>query len=345
VSAFSADTLTGENVVTGACDDAMVYGLLVWASSLQETAQRPFHLVVAFLQDRLSEPNRALVDSTLNHIGMSHSFLPLAPDQRFLAQGHVSPTTFTKFLIADAIELEHLWIDVDTVALPGWDTLFDYIHDTPSSVDLVVAERGDTGDRAHQDRAHQDKTEGQDIVTPSDLAFNAGVLGWPKGARKPWAETIQSLGNVPTIEQYTLNVLYSKSLRRVPEKYNLLTYRIEQIDSEHMPQIIHYAGAHKPWHLDRRFSKECTNYQCPWSLWFLAEQSFLESLKDFDSRIKVSQLRHRALTSGKVFWRRDHSGVIFLRLLRYLGVLGWLIVLGAKPFKKYVPRGTHPLHG
>lgn len=333
VKELSLGSLKGQNVVTGACDDAMVYGLLVWAFSLRDTAAKPFHLVVAYLENRLSLRNKELIRSTLDHLKIAHSFLPLSPDERFLTQGHVSPTTFTKFLISDAITQEHLWIDIDTIALTGWDDLFEMVAKVPATTKLVVAERGRNGN-----------TRADTVVVPSDLAFNAGVLGWPKGKRKEWAATMQSLGDVPTLEQYTFNALYSSSLARVPESFNLLTYRLDQIDSQDLPHIIHYAGAHKPWHLPRRFATQCASYQCPWSLWFRAEASFLESLKGSPVFADVLRAQTRAMTSGRIFWRRDHSGVILLRLLRYLGPLGWLIVWGARALKSQIPQGTHPLH-
>lgn len=331
---FDASTLVSKRVVTGATDNTMVYGMLVWASALTKTASKPFHLVLAYFEGTLSQRNIKTIEAVLSELGQAHSFLELQTDERFVAQGHISPTTFTKFLIADAIPSPHLWIDVDTVATPGWDDLFAVVSKKASKYDLVVAERGD--------RARQ--PEGTALLAPSDLPFNAGVLGWPASTRRDWAEQLRVAGNVPTIEQFVFNTLYAESCHRVPESFNTLTYRIDSLSGVPVPQIIHYAGAHKPWHLPRRFADLCEAHECPWSQWFRAEEAFLRAIADTAIAPEVLRLQAQALRSSALRWQRDHSGVILLRLLTTIGPLGWLVVLAAKPLSRWIPRGTHPLH-
>lgn len=334
VRPFDAAALTTTRVVTGATDDTMVYGLLVWASSLAHTATHPFHLVVAYFEGTLSPAHVAIIDNALAELGQDHSFLTLTPDVRFVAQGHISPTTFTKFLIADAIATPHLWIDIDTVATTGWDELCDIVAEKTTGYDLVVAERGDRDTRSPD----------QGVFVPSDLPFNAGVLGWPHTPRRDWAAQLALVGDVPTIEQFVFNALYATSTRTVPESFNTLTYRIDSLRGIQAPRIVHYAGAHKPWHLPRRFAGLCHGHQCPWSLWFQAEKTLLDALTGSTVGQDVRRLARKALTSGTVRWGRDHSGVRLLRVLNFLGPLGWLVVLLAKPLSRWVPRGTHPLH-
>jgi lipopolysaccharide biosynthesis glycosyltransferase len=331
---FDASTLASKRVVTGATDDRMVYGLLVWASSLAHTASDPFHLVVAYFKGTLSGDNVTLIGGVLDQLGLEHSFLELTLDDRFITQGHISPTTFTKFLIADAIATPHLWIDVDTVAQPGWDELFGFVTNPPTPTDLVVAERGDRN-------TSLSTTPG---FVPSDLPFNAGVLGWPATPRRDWAAELSKVRDVPTVEQFVFNVLYSPSCLKVSESFNTLTYRIDSLRNTSIPHIVHYAGAHKPWHLPRRFARMCQQHECPWSLWFDAEATFLKKLQGSPWFTAVSHLASTTLSSSGVRWQRDHSGVLLLRLLKALGPLGWGVVLLAKPFAKWIPRGTHPLH-
>ena len=320
-------------IVTGATDDQMVYGLLVWASSLAQSAGSPFHLVVAFFEGTLANDNIDTIDAVLDALEVEHSFLPLTPDDRFHAQGHISPTTFTKFLIADALPQAHLWIDVDTTATEGWDELFAVVDQASSPHDLVVAERGDVK-----------KLLISEGFAPSDLPFNAGVLGWPSTPRRDWSTALAKAGDVPTIEQYVFNVLYSPTCLRVPEAFNTLTYRFDSLATSETPKITHYAGAHKPWHLPRRYASVCTQHQCPWSLWFAAERALMASLGDTGLSRRVNDLAAKARRSGVLRFRRDHSGLWLLRLVDILGPLGWGIVLAAKPFARWIPRGTHPLH-
>ncbi len=331
--AKSARRRNDKNLVVGAIDDNMVYPLLVWAFSLHTTALAPPHIVIGFLTGHLSERNRKVVGRILTYLGASHEFLELAPDARFITQGHISPTTFTKFLLADEITDQNVWIDVDTVATKGWDSIFDVIAQSPEEAKLVVAERGNGGSR-----------HPKEIVKPSDLVFNAGVLGWPARPRLPWSEQLDSVEMAETQEQFLFNALYASHIAQIPETYNTLTYRKDHVRDTAPPFIVHYAGAHKPWHMPRRFSRVCTSYGCPWSLWFHAEENMVGVISHSPHVNEVHELKNKALTSGAIGKSRDYSGRALLRTLQKLGFLGWLLIFVAKPFSRWIPRGTHPLH-
>ena len=321
------------HIVVGATDDNMVYPAIVWAHALHDTAATPPHVVLGYFEGLLSAQNLALLEKSLTHLGISHEFRRLELDPRFITQGHISPTTFTKFLLADEITSEHVWIDIDTVAMPGWDAIFTLLEDTPEDTRLVVAKRGDRG-------------PGRETAPPkpSDLAFNAGVLGWPARERIPWSADLDTIGEVETQEQYLFNTLYSEHLSRIPEVFNMLTYRCDNFQGVPLPFIIHYAGAHKPWHMPRRFTTVCDRHGCPWSVWFSAEEKALEALASSPRIEEIRNLRGASLRSGQIGKSRDYSGRLLLKRLDTLGIFGWLVVLLAKPLGRFIPRGTHPLH-
>ena len=321
------------HVVVGAIDDNMVYPVLVWAHSLHSTASSPPHLVIGFIEGLLSERNRTIVERVLTQLEISHEFLELAPDTRFITQGHISPTTFTKFLLADAISGRNVWIDVDTVATRGWDTIFTLVAESPREAKLVVADRG----KGHVSAPNT-------MVKPSDLLFNAGVLGWPARPRLPWSNQLDDANVVDTQEQFLSNSLYAPHLAHIPESYNTLTYRRDHLRDGVVPYIVHYAGAHKPWHLPRRFTPVCSSYRCPWSLWFDTERELLAAIKDSPQVRQVEDLKVQALSSGVIGTSRNYSGRVFLKTLSRIGILGWMVIVLAKPFARWIPRGTHPLH-
>ena len=322
-----------KNLVVGAIDDNMVYPVVVWAFSLHRGASTAPHIIIGFLSGHLSESNRGVVGKGLTYLGISHQFLELASDTRFITQGHISPTTFTKFLLADEITELNVWIDVDTVATEGWDSIFTLIAQSPEEAKLVVAERGNSS-----------SGNPKKVTKPSDLVFNAGVLGWPERPRLPWSEQLDSVEMAETQEQFLLNSLYASHLAQIPESYNTLTYRKDHVRDTAPPFIVHYAGAHKPWHMPRRFSPVCTSYRCPWSLWFDAEENMLGAIAHSPHINEVQELKNQALTSGAIGKSRDYSGRALLKTLQTLGFLGWVLIVVAKPFSRWIPRGTHPLH-
>jgi len=320
-------------VVAGAVDDVMAYAVLPWAYSLHDGAGTPPHFVIGFLEGRLSPRNRETLGSVLEFLSISHEFVLLQHDARFINQGHVSPTTFTKFQLADLLPDQHVWIDIDTVATAGWDAILVEISAAPAAARLVVASRGD------RPLATPGKTR-----KPSYLAFNAGVLGWPARERVPWSEALDNAEIVETQEQYLFNTLYANLVHTVSEKFNTLTYRYDRVDLSELPFITHYAGAHKPWHVPRRFARACLRHQCPWSLWFQVETELLAKLEKFGNPQGVSRLRSEALRSGNFSISGDQRGRALLHALRALGPLGWLPMLLAKPLGRFIPKGTHPLH-
>ena len=317
--------------VVCAIDSNMAYALVVLVSSLSHTASGPFDLTVGYLDDTLPEGDRDFVSLACANLGVAVRFMPLANDERFITQGHISPTTFAKFLLADALPEAHLWMDADTIALPGWDSVFTTIHQATPDEGLVVAHRGSS-------TAHTTEKN------PADLAFNAGVLGWPAGKRRNWQEPLDSLEIVDTQEQFLFNLLYAPTATFVSERFNTLTYRIDTIPSTDPPFVIHYAGAHKPWHLRRALSHHCTDYHCPWSAWFYAERRFLERIEGTPLRQELARRQSHALHTGRIRWRRDHSGYLLLRLLTALGALSTPLVALLGVAWRVVPRGTHPLH-
>jgi len=316
--------------VVCAVDSQMVYGLTVLLSSLKDTSYEDFTLTVGYLGERLSEDDRTFLKGVTEELEINTEFLPLPDRDIFITQGHISPTTFAKFLLGDHYPTPHVWIDADTIALPGWDQLFLEVAACSATDGLVVAERGSNSSSQRS--------------KPSDLPFNAGVLGWPAGDRRDWETPLGSLAEVDTQEQFLFNELYASTARRVSEKFNLLTYRVDSLDPNDMPYIIHFAGAHKPWHLRRVLANACLDHQCPWAAWFDAEQRLHSQQENTALGRELVRRQKVALRAGTIRLRRDHSGYNFLRLLTGSGPVAPFVVSVLRLLKQWVPRGTHPIH-
>ena len=309
----------------------MTYGLAVLLCSLSRTASTRFHVSVGYLEDTLPPQDRHFLASLADTLHLPLTFLPLPSNPLFITQGHISPTTFAKFLLADAIPEAHLWIDADTVALPGWDQVFESIHAATPKQGLFVAARGTD---------HIRPQPGED----KGLCFNAGVLGWPAGARRDWLTPLATMEDVETQEQSLFNQLYGDSAHTVSEAFNTLTYRVERLIPSQLPAIIHFAGAHKPWHLPRQLKQVCVEYRCPWAAWFDAEAELADMLANNPLLEDLTRYRRLARKTGRFSWRRDHTG---LRLVKTLALMGPLAPIAVRLFRlvaQWVPRGTHPLH-
>ena len=298
------------NTIALAADDRMVYGLLVLASALARTAESPLRLVIGYFPQELSKTRRNLIGDYLTWRGVEHRFIESSPHELFTERRHLTITTFSKFVIADALAEPHLWLDIDTIVRPGWDKLCDTITSAPPSASLVVA---------HKIESPHTRFEG----------FNAGVLGWTSAPRKAWVESLAALPEKRfSSEQYLFNTLYGDDVVRVESSYNFLSSWHEELPQHPEPRIIHYSGPVKPWHLARRHAPAWRIINPTWDFWFDAEREFLDEISSSPMRSHMLREKRRALFSGRLHTGKGALAGWVMRALAVLGPLGTILVTG-----------------
>jgi lipopolysaccharide biosynthesis glycosyltransferase len=297
-----------ERIVAIALDDQMVYAFFVLVHSLVKTKKHPFHLIVGYFEGRLSVPNRDLMSAFLEHCGQSAEIRELVPHPLFTERRHLTITTFSKFVISDAVAGAHLWIDLDTIARNGWDDFFDTLNSAPPSIPLVVA--------AKLESRH----------TRFD-GFNAGVLGWTRGPRAEW---LPELANLPekrfSSEQHLFNTLYKDNVSRVDVRFNFLSSWHEHSEELARASIIHYSGPLKPWHLTRRHTTAWKKVNPSWSAWFSAETELFQDVAGTPFARPLKTLARQAVFSGRLHTGKGALAGWVLRTLAVLGPLGTPLV-------------------
>lgn len=274
-----------------------MYPFCIWVSSLLATESSRFDLVVGFLPGKLSETNQDFVVRFCAELDVKISLKEYETHDLFQDIRHLTSTTFLKFRVSDEISSPHLWIDLDTIGLPGWDSIFDDINLASASDGLVVAKK-------------------LDISTKS---FNAGVLGWPRGSRRSWAQALSELPEQRfSAEQGLFNLLYGATAKRVPVLFNLVSFWVDAIDPDNRPKILHFAGPSKPWHLDRKLSAHCYRHDCPWHLWFDAEAELLRRPLPSEIRDELARYRSESLATSA----NQKADFFSIRIIRWLGDTG-----------------------
>ena len=291
-------------MVALALDDKMVYGFMVLVHSLLHTTSRPISLLVGFFEGKLSEANVALVQDYLAWQGADYDIRELTPHELFTERRHLTITTFSKFVLSDQYDGAHLWVDLDTVALPGWDGMFDAMHAAPTGICMIVA----------------DKISGPQ--TRFD-GFNAGILGWTRHPRKNW---LPELANLPekrfSSEQYLFNTLYLGSVDYVPVGYNFLSSWHKDFAQTDNIQIIHYSGPIKPWHLARRHRRAWQGINPTWESWFRAEDDLFQAEIPPSLALRLAAAKRQALFSGRLHTGKGALAGWIMRALAVLGPLG-----------------------
>lgn len=311
------------NLVTCAIDDEMVFPILVWAYSLKTTSNGPLKILIGYFSGHLGQHNRDLISIAFEQLNIDHAFREVPFDTRFRGERYVPVTSMARLALADSISGLHLWIDVDTVASEGWDDLFSLVRNSPPESKLTVAARnGNNGRRSSR--------------------FNAGVLGWPARSRIRW-ET-RMVNRPQDNDQDILNYIYKDAIFQIPARYNSIARHHDNFQESGPPEIIHYAGPKKPWHMPRRFVSLCLDYQCPWAFWFKKESEMLAEMKASQHFEKIKQLQIKSLSLVAGFGATGDRSLHPLKALQFLGFLGWLLIYLLKPFRSFLPRGSHPFH-
>lgn len=295
---------TTKNIVVLALDDRMVYGFHVLAHSLVATARSEIFIVVGHLSGKLSPKNRAYVKTVLSWCGIDHEIVEYQPHELFTERRHLTATTFLKFVISDELSNAHLWLDIDTMVTPGWDTIFDEMRDAPDATGIVVAEKIDSPHTRFD-------------------GFNAGVLGWTASPRQKWLPTLASLPEKRfSSEQYLFNILYTGRTSAIAANYNFLSSWHEQFRAEEPPKIVHYSGPLKPWHLHRVHALSWRSINPTWQLWFSAEERLLADIKHSPLARETARAARKALFSGRTNLGKGSSASWLLKIFAILGPVG-----------------------
>ena len=296
------------NIVTVALDDHMVYPFCVLAHSIKSTAQTRFALVVGFFPGKLSASNQRLIDTILSSLAIKHELKELAPNILFTERRHLTMTTFSKFVLSDALAGPHLWLDIDTIVRPGWDDIFREIASAPRGTPLVVAE---------MTSGAQTRFSG----------FNAGVLGWTSAPRADWEPVLASLPEKRfSSEQHLLNSLYGAAVHQISSSYNFLSSWHKNKEELSHATIVHFSGPVKPWHLPRRHRQSWSHVNPSWEHWFIAEDALIESLTHADIRQLAQHAARRALLSGRLHTGKGALAGWVMRGITLLGPLSGPVI-------------------
>jgi len=292
------------NIVTMALDDHMLYAFCVLTHSMKNSARLPFDILVGFFPGKLAEQNQRTINEFLDFLDIPHEVKELQPNDLFTERRHLTMTTFSKFVLSDHLAAAHLWLDIDTIARPGWDGLLKEIETAASDASLVVAEM---------------------LPGPQTrfAGFNAGVLGWTSAPRADWEP---ELANMPqkrfSSEQFLFNTLYGNSSKKVDSSYNFLSSWFKNKKKLASSKIIHFSGPIKPWHLPRRHRKAWLDINGSWEYWFSAEDQLLHDLPPDPLRGELVRASKRALFSGRLHTGKGALAGWVMRALSLLGPLG-----------------------
>ena len=296
-----------------AADENYVVGAACLIASIGRNTDseilRQLKIHFAFEQGSISPESVSFLDSVSRYSEIafhSEEFTPLS--QKSLR--HITSTTFAKFYFLETSKDPFLWMDTDTVVLPGWAEILAAGKNFSSTRPYIMVSRPDGG-----------QTHPNAGIFASSGVFP--ILDWQSrlGTHK------QSL------EQHIFqNDMASKSLF-VPSDFNQVS--IWGNPTSKHAVIRHYAGPIKPWHLAEESDRFCLGENCSWAPWFESWNWLVQKMGDENNSIlrkrtrsNLSAKRRLGLSFASMTARLTPSSAILSWFTKAIGYDG----------------DTHPLH-
>jgi lipopolysaccharide biosynthesis glycosyltransferase len=232
-----------------ATDNKYILPLLVAVYSAKINASRDFGLTIAYFPSELSKNNLDLLTNILTEIDVSFELKELSLNKNMTKQFHITPTSYARLLLADQLSGIVMWLDADTLCLPGWDSIFLDDSNIPNGVTLsAIRDFMVSSDSLI-------KTKNQSIINMGEDYFNSGILlidcdRWTElNFHEKWPRLLMesSQRGFEYADQCVLNFMCVNEVKYISVKYNTLaTTRRREHQSD--PWVLHFAGNVKPWH-------------------------------------------------------------------------------------------------
>jgi lipopolysaccharide biosynthesis glycosyltransferase len=290
------------------CDDNYVYPLIIALSSVRQSSKSNFEVLIINVTNWTPEnpliksSNLDLIREVCRSLDFGFSIIDIHLNDEDLLEsrpsyGHITGSAWAKilalFLIDETRFPEILYLDPDTLALPGFEEIFDIVLDSK----IGLAARATTGHDSFEktwSEKYESETHGS-INKKTGWYFNSGVLivnihkfqnfeHWID-----WKLLMKNNDKYGLIlqDQDLLNALTLGQVNEMGNSYNCYPSEFSISDT----RIIHFAGGYKPWQfrnsLSRlRISKNARNAM---QLWWQAEENALihlsKNLNDYELNI------------------------------------------------------------
>jgi lipopolysaccharide biosynthesis glycosyltransferase len=246
------------NLICTGIDNNYLWPWMVSIFSASIHSQKKIKVGLGVIKGNFSLENLGIVQNFCNFLKIDLVFKEFTLDFQVQLE-HLPKETYIRLLWMDELKELFLWLDSDTLPLPGWDKIFSYLSSEENEPTIcAVADK-------HIIAKREKFPENLAYQRAGDTYFNAGVfLANPSKWREKrydytWKEVGANFKELGFIhhDQDILNYVLSNDKRMVPGKFNVIVALPSQIEQS----ILHFAGGPKPWHLDEDSHKYFTSIE------------------------------------------------------------------------------------
>ena len=120
-------------------DDNYLFPFLLLAFSISQNSSIPHKIIIANVNSTLSQESQNLVDRFCTLVGLKIKIFEASIPQNVRTSSRVSIAGYGRLWLADNLSEDFVYIDTDSLVLPGWEKVFDFIELLDQSSELLLA--------------------------------------------------------------------------------------------------------------------------------------------------------------------------------------------------------------
>lgn len=238
----------GWEVISG-FDEAYLWPWLVNVFSGIKVSKVTSNRTIATTVHGISPEKRELISAFAEWMNFRVKYIEISLPSNLPISDHFTPIVYSRLVVAEQMEDNFIWMDVDTLLRSGWDSLLRLPKIPPGFISRAVPEFSAN---------LQEDINNQAVQKAGTSYFNAGIMQLDPNAFREndlgekWKTLAKEYNqrHFRYADQCILNYMLAGLNIPLPKEFNFVPsfWRIQQ---QQTPSVIHFAGQRKPWHVPK----------------------------------------------------------------------------------------------
>ena len=245
--------MKSENLICTSIDDNYLWPWMVMVySAALNSKRKDFRIILANVNGMLSQKNVTIAEKFMESVGISIEIVEINTSLNPTFENQFNLTVYSRLFLIDKLNEDFIWFDADLLLMPGWDKIFTEFGCKSKNNEIIY---GVLDSKLTLDLLS--KSKNQAYVRRAGQYVNTGVI---KVRTKEWKKLFTESDWVHLAlnrekygftyyDQDIINYLCAEHINLLPAGFNYIVG--DQISFEERIFIMHYAGAPKPWKLDK----------------------------------------------------------------------------------------------
>lgn len=238
----------GWEVISG-FDEAYLWPWLVNVFSGMKVSKVNSNRTIATTIHGISPEKRELISEFAEWMNFRLKYIEISLPSNLPINDHFTPMTYSRLVLAEQMEDNFIWMDVDTLLRSGWDSLLRLPKIPPGFISRAVPEFS---------TSLQEDINNQAVQKAGTSYFNSGIMQIDpnafreNGLGEKWKTLAKEYNqrHFRYVDQCILNYMLAGVNIPLPKEFNFVP-SFWGIKQQQAPSVIHFAGKRKPWHVPK----------------------------------------------------------------------------------------------